>query len=193
MKTLQLLTITVLVLLIQVNYLAAQSFTTKVNKASVTGTSSLHDWESTIEKLECSGSYSLANSTLADVKGVVVKIPVTSLKSTKGKMMDNKTYDAFKHEKNPYIIFTLNTQKIHQANSTIDVQGNLSMAGTTKPVSFTLSYKLLPNGALQVTGSKKLTMTDFKMEPPTAMMGTIKVGNDVVVNFDLTLTSNNTL
>lgn len=108
-------------------------------------------------------------------------------------MMDNKTYDAFNHEKNPHIIFTLSAQKINEANSTIDVQGNLSMAGTTKPVSLTLSYKLLPNGALQVTGSKKLTMTDFKMEPPTAMMGTIKVGNDVVVNFDLILTSNNTL
>jgi polyisoprenoid-binding protein YceI len=193
MKTIHLLNITVLLLCIQVNYLAAQSFTTKINKATVTGTSSLHDWESTIEKIECTGNFTLADNTLSDIKGIVVKIPVTSLASTKGKMMDNKTYEAFDHEKNPTIIFTLNKKKINASASTIDAEGTLLMAGVTKAISLTLTYKVLPNGALQITGSKKLTMTDFKMEPPKAMMGTIKVGDEVTVNFDLTLNLNNTL
>jgi hypothetical protein len=48
-------------------------------------------------------------------------------------------------------------------------------------------YKILPNGELQLTVSKKLKMTDFKMEPPTAMMGTIKVGDEVTVIFDVTV------
>jgi len=107
--------------------------------------------------------------------------------------MDNKTYEAFDHEKNPAIVFTLNTKKINVSASTLEAEGTLLMAGVTKPISLTLTYKVLPNGALQIIGSKKLTMTDFKMEPPKAMMGTIKVGNDVTVNFDLTLNSNNTL
>jgi hypothetical protein len=31
-------------------------------------------------------------------------------------------------------------------------------------------------------------MKDYKMDPPTAVMGTIKVGPEVTVNFDLTVT-----
>jgi hypothetical protein len=30
-------------------------------------------------------------------------------------------------------------------------------------------------------------MRDYKMTPPTAVMGTIKVGEEVTINFDLTL------
>lgn len=193
MKALQLVTITVWLLFIQVSFLAAQSFSIHVNKATVTGTSSLHDWESTIEKLECTGSFTLANNTLKDIKDVVVKIPVKSIKSPKGKMMDNKTYEAFNYEKYPSIIFTLKTKKINDANSTIEVEGDLSMAGVTKAISMILNYKLLPSGEMQVSGAKKIIMTEFKMKPPTAMMGTIKVGNEVVVNFDLMLSMNNTL
>ncbi len=193
MKAIQLFTITVWLLFIQVNFLVAQSFNTRINKASVTGTSSLHDWESTIEKLECTGSFTLANNTLKDVKDVVVKIPVKSIKSPKGKMMDNKTYEAFNYEKYPSIIFTLKTKKINDANATIEVEGDLSMAGVTKAISMILNYKLLPSGEIQVSGAKKIIMTEFKMKPPTAMMGTIKVGNEVVVNFDLLLSMNNTL
>jgi polyisoprenoid-binding protein YceI len=159
----------------------------------VQGTSSLHDWESAVEKMECKGFYVMVNNSLTDVKGVVVKIPVTSIKSTKGKIMDNKTYDAFNYEKYPNIVFTLSAQKINEKNSTIDLTGNLAMAGTTKSVDLTLTYKILPNGELQIIGSKKIILTDFGMEPPTAMMGTIKVGNDVSVYFEITLTNNNTI
>ena len=193
MKTRHLLNITVLLLFIQVNYLAAQPITTKINKATVTGTSSLHDWESTIQKIECTGNFTLANNTLSDIKGIVVKIPVTGIESTKGKMMDNKTYEAFDHEKNPTIIFTLNQKKINTSASTIEAEGTLLMAGVAKAISLTLTFKVLPNGALQIICSKTLTMTDFKMEPPKAMMGTIKVGDEVTVNLDLTLNSNNSL
>jgi hypothetical protein len=193
MKTLSLLIITVGLLLSQINTLRAQPFKVKDYKMTVQGTSSLHDWESAIEKIECKGFYAMANNSLMDVKDVVVKIPVTSIKSTKGKIMDNKTYDAFNYEKYPNIVFTLSAQKINEKNSTIDLTGNLAMAGTTKSVNLTANYKILPNGELQIIGSKKIIMTDFGMEPPTAMMGTIKVGNDVSVYFEITLTNNNTI
>lgn len=193
MKTISLLIITVGLLLFQINPLRAQSFKVKSYKMTVQGTSSLHDWESAVEKAECKGFYVMSNKSLMDVKDVVVKIPVTSIKSTKGKIMDNKTYDAFNYEKYPNIVFALSAQKINEKNSTIDLTGNLAMAGTTKSINLTVNYKILPNGELQIIGSKKIAMTDFGMEPPTAMMGTIKVGNDVSVYFEITLTNNNTI
>lgn len=193
MKTRSLLIITVGLLLFQVNALHAQSFKVKNYKMTVQGSSSLHNWESVVEKAELKGNYVVASNVLTDVKDVVVKIPVTSIKSTRGKIMDNKTYDAFKYEKYPNIVFTLTMQKINPKNSTLDLTGNLAMAGVTKAVELTVNYKVLPNGELQIIGSKKIIMTDFGMEPPTAMMGTIKVGDDVSVYFEFTLTNSNTI
>jgi hypothetical protein len=40
---------------------------------------------------------------------------------------------------------------------------------------------------MQISGSKKLKMTEFDMVPPTALMGTIKTGDEVTVTFNLNL------
>lgn len=165
---------------------AQTPYSLKVNKMTVDGTSSLHDWTSEVTKVEWSGNFLITDNKIKEVKHVQVKIPVTSIKSTKGKMMDGKTYDAFVYEKNPTIAYKLNTVKVTDGN--LKANGTLTMAGTTKPIELTVKGKVLANGDIHITGSQKLNMRDYKMEPPTAMMGTIKVGEEVTVNFDLTLT-----
>ena len=157
----------------------------KPTKLTVQGTSSLHDWESDITKAEVKGIFQIESLQLVQVKDVEVKIPVESIKSTKGKLMDSKTYDAFNSEKNPYIIYTLTSVKINAATSTLEAKGNLTMAGVTRPIDLQVKYKVLPTGELQLALTKSLKMTEFKMVPPTAMMGTIKVGDEVTVNFDM--------
>ena len=162
----------------------------KTNKMSVLGTSTLHDWESDVTQVECKGSVTLENNKLADVKDVQVKIPVTSIKSTKGKIMDEKTWEAFNSDKNPNIQYRLLSAKISGSGPEYNVvaSGNLTMAGATKPIEFNAKAKVLGNGDVQITGSHKLNMIDYKMDPPRAMMGTIKVGEEVTVKFDITLT-----
>lgn len=194
MKThIQLLVVTVAILLLHAFSLQGQSFKLRSYDITVQGTSTLHEWESTIEKAEVKGSYIVEKNSLTDVKDIVVKIPVTSIKSTKGKTMDNKTYEAFNYEKHPFIVFTITKSEINEEKATINTKGILTMAGVSKAIDLTAGYKLLPNGELKITGSRKLLMSDFKMVPPTAMMGTIKVGNEVVITFDLTLTTSNTI
>lgn len=169
---------------------AQSSFKSKTSKMSVQGSSTLHDWESDVTQLECTGTVMLEEGKLSEIKDVQVKIPVTSIKSTKGKTMDNKTYEAFNSEKNPTIQYKLTSAKISGSGPeyTVNASGNLTMAGTARPVDLDAKAKVLPNGDVQITGSRKLNMRDFNMTPPTAMMGTIKVGEEVTVNFDLTLT-----
>lgn len=161
-------------------------YSLKAAKMTVDGTSSLHDWTSDVTKVEWVGSFLVSENKVKEVKNVQVKIAVTSIQSTKGKIMDNKTYDAFKYEKNPAIIYKLNTISITDA--ALKANGTLMMAGTTKAIEMSVTAKVLANGDIQLTGSHKLNMRDYKMEPPTAMMGTIKVGEMVTVKFDLTLT-----
>jgi polyisoprenoid-binding protein YceI len=193
MKATKVLLLTAWLLALQLTTLHAQSFAVKTYKLTVKGTSSLHDWESSVEKLEARGSFVLGNSTLTDVRDVTVTIPVKAIKSTKGKLMDNKTWEAFNYEKHPEIIFVLTGKKIDPLKNTLHVSGTLKMAGVTRTIDLALAYKALPGGDLQFTGSKKLLMSDYKMDPPTAMMGTIKVGDEVEIAIDIILNNNNTL
>jgi polyisoprenoid-binding protein YceI len=168
----------------------AQDFVLKAAKASIQGTSSLHDWESTISQLDCKITFAIENNVLKTIKSAEVSIPVVGIKSTKGKMMDNKTYDAFLYEKNPTITFLLVTSQLRPEGpgQALDASGYLTIAGTMKSVKLSGLAKVLPSGDVQLTLTKKIKMTDFKMEPPTAIMGTITVGDEVTLNFDLTLT-----
>lgn len=189
------LMILVIVFLLPLAIFAQTAYSVKEYKITVQGSSTLHEWESDVTKAEANATITLQSNQLTDIKNVTVKIPVTSIKSTKGKMMDSKTYEAFNADKNPSIQYKLTSAKIttNGAGYTLVANGTLTMAGTSKPIELTAKGKVLANGDVQITGSKKLNMKDFNMEPPTAMMGTIKVGEEVTVNFNLTLTNSSNL
>jgi polyisoprenoid-binding protein YceI len=189
------LMILVIVFLLPLATFAQTAYSVKEYKITVQGSSTLHEWESDVTKAEANATITLQSNQLTDIKNVTVKIPVTSIKSTKGKMMDSKTYEAFNADKNPSIQYKLTSAKIttNGAGYTLVANGTLTMAGTSKPIELTAKGKVLANGDVQITGSKKLNMKDFNMEPPTAMMGTIKVGEEVTVNFNLTLTNSSNL
>ena len=171
--------------------LAQNNFTMKSAVASVQGTSSLHDWTSQVTQVDCTGSFQSKNTTLQSMKNVQVKIVVEGIKSTEGKMMDRKTYEAFDSDKNPLITYSFLTARIKintSDSTTINTSGTLTMAGTSKPVELEATGKMLANGDLQLSFSKKLKMTDFNMKPPTAILGTIKVGDEITLNFNMVLT-----
>jgi len=171
--------------------LAQDNYILKSAKANIQGTSSLHDWQSEISNLQCKGSFVLKNGIVKAVKSAEVKILVQGIKSTKGKTMDKKTYEAFKSDQYPYIIYTLNSEHIksdYENVATVEASGSLAMAGTTKPILLTAEVKVLANGDLQLSVSKKIKMTDYQMERPTAVLGTITVGDEVTVTFVLVLT-----
>jgi hypothetical protein len=43
------------------------------------------------------------------------------------------------------------------------------------------------DGTIQFEGSKTINMTEFGMVPPTAMFGSLKTGEEITVNFKVTL------
>ncbi len=165
-------------------------FSIKSAKAVVHGTSSLHDWESKVTKMEGKGAFKTKDNELVSIKDVEIKIAVKGIKSKEGKKMDDKTYETFKSDKNPYIIYTFSNAAVKVDAShavTIEASGQLDMAGSTQPVSLLASGIELPNGDMQLSVSKKLKMTDFNMKPPVMMLGTIKVGDEITVKFDFVL------
>jgi polyisoprenoid-binding protein YceI len=63
----------------------------------------------------------------------------------------------------------------------------LSIAGVAKEVKFKTKYDVDGN---QITfkGSYTFKMTDFNIDPPTAVMGTIKTGDEVTVRLEIVFT-----
>jgi polyisoprenoid-binding protein YceI len=62
----------------------------------------------------------------------------------------------------------------------LDVQGELTMAGNTRPASF----RLVVGGDGEVTGSTELVQSDWQIKPYRGLMGALKVRDSLEVVFE---------
>lgn len=173
--------------------LTAADFSLKSVNATISGTSTLHDWVSKVTIMEGKGSFQMENNVLSSIDDAEIKIRVTGIKSEEGDKMDDKTYETFDSDKYPFIIYSFSNAVVNVDDKqavTVGTTGNLAMAGASKSVSLLASGKELPNGDLQLTVSKTIKMTDFGMEPPVMFLGVIKVGDEITVSFDFVLSKN---
>ncbi len=158
-----------------------QSGTTTI---TIAGTSTMHDWTMTSSGANYNASFEInADGTPSALNLVNVTVPAESLKS-KERAMDKNAYNSLKTDKYKEITFQLTSAKIVQ--KTITCTGNLTIAGTTKPIDVDVVYEL-KNGNLVCKGSKNIKMTDYKVDPPTFMFGAIKTGDEITITFDVTL------
>jgi len=154
---------------------------------TIAGTSTMHDWTMVSSTATYNATLEVnADGTLTKLSGVTVTLPAESLKS-KEKAMDKNAYKSLNTDKHKEIIFHLTASKITQ--NTITCSGNLTISGTTKPVDVDVTYEAR-NGSLYFKGSKKIKMTDFKVEPPSFMFGTIKTGDEINISFEVALAPN---
>jgi hypothetical protein len=152
---------------------------------TVSGTSTLHDWEETSSKGTANAVFLLANGKINSLSLLVFTLPVTSLKS-EHKTMDNNTYKALKADKHPEISYTLSSAIVTPVNATtysIKSKGKLTIAGATRETEVDATAKLNPDNSVTVSGAKKLRMTDYGVTPPKVMM--IKTGNDLTISYQL--------
>lgn len=155
------------------SFVNAQNITGKSTKIAVDGTSPMHDWTMTASSANFSGTVS--GNAITNVK---FSMPAKNLKSTKGKMMDNKAYDALKADKAPNISFTAASLAVGKGT----LAGKLTIAGVTKDVSFPVN--VVKNGAsYNITGTENLKLSDFGMERP-GFMG-VKTGDAIKVTVNI--------
>lgn len=152
---------------------------------TVSGTSSLHDWDVVSESF--SGTIQVMDFTTAEIGGLFVNVPAESLKSGKGSM-DNKIYGALKTKKNKDITFKMteiiSSNKISNSSIELNMKGDLQIAGETRNIP--LSIKLTQTGTtVKAEGSYTMKMTEFNVEPPTAMFGTITTGDEITIKFNV--------
>ena len=184
-KTFRLVFLMLIVSLFLQPDLIAQNYSVDNQKSSlkILGTSSLHDWVITAEKQK--GNIQILeteNFTLEDLK---ISFDVEALKSGKSGM-DKNTQKALNYSDYKTIDFNLNKVKSITKTATgydVIVVGELSISGTKKLIDLMFNLKK-ENGTIKLIGEKKLKMTTFNIEPPKALLGTIKTGDDITIQFN---------
>lgn len=163
----------------------AQSYEVKSHSIIVAGTSNLHDWTANAQKVNGNIKLQVNNGKIAALQGVELRVDAKSLKGSKGSIMDSKIEDALNAKKNPYITFKSTSGTITEKAGSYKVLANgvLTIAGVSQNVTVEAIGKILPNGDIEFTGTKKLKMTDYKVDPPTAMLGTLTTGDDINLTF----------
>jgi polyisoprenoid-binding protein YceI len=152
----------------------------------VDGTSNVHAWHLTTSTFTSDIEMAAPAGPGSKVEAVTLTIPVTSLKSGKGGL-DKNTYKAMNAEKHPTITFRLTSYMAEPKNGAYaaKIGGMLTVNGVDHAVMLDATITGEP-AALQAVGTTKFKMTDFGIKPVTALMGTIRTGDEVKITFDVT-------
>lgn len=150
---------------------------------SVLGTSTLHDWEMKSPSRTGTANLTVTDSKLADINSIDITLPAESIKSEK-KSMDKVAYETLKTDKFKNIKYVLKSaDKVNE--TTWNLTGTYTIAGVSKVLKTQVRTTVAANGGVTLQGSNKITFTEFGMKSPTAMFGTIKTGEDLIIKFNL--------
>lgn len=109
-------------------------------------------------------------------------------------LMENDMQKALGASSNPQITFAASSGEIVDTLRSgysgtyykIEVNGELTLAGTTKPIKVLFTGRKLRDH-YRLDGTKSIDMTDFGVKPPSAMFGMIKAKKTIYLQFDLYL------
>ncbi|BBD45178.1 hypothetical protein SDC9_77353 [bioreactor metagenome] len=161
----------------------AQTLKIKSSTITISGTTNVHPYTTT--STQASGELTVSNNKATVLN---VNVPVKSIINGE-KLMDKKTHETFNEPKNPFINFKMSEVKSITTNGSdisVVIGGTLAMAGTSKTVTLEANGKEIKPGTYTFEGSLPLKMSDYNMKAPTAMLGVMKVGDQVTVKYNVT-------
>lgn len=131
-------------------------------------------------------------------KNAVLKLPTQSMDCNNSRM-NSDLCDALKSSKYPYIVVELQQIQLRPTalnatrNEWFDVVAvaTLTITDVCKPIVMDVRGIRLGDDRYRFVCSKNVRMTDFNVDPPTALFGLIKVNNDIKINLDITASVSN--
>lgn len=150
----------------------------------VQGTSTVRGYR--CESTQVTGTADAASTELAQIGAArgEITIPLSTLDCRNG-TMNGHMRTALKAAQNPTIRFRATSVRATPAGA-LTMAGQLTIAGQTREV--TVNGTAAREGAnLRVRGTHNLSMTDYGVQPPRLMAGTMRVNAPVTIGFDLVL------
>ena len=113
------------------------------------------------------------------VQSATITVPLTAFKCPNEEMTQH-LLQAMKADKFSEIIYRL--ERYDMTGAQAHATGTLTITGVTQPITFPVTLKTSAQGVL-VEGNTKLDMTTFGVEPPVVMLGMLKVGPQIRIEF----------
>ena len=165
-----------------------------LSEVTIDGTSSLHAFHCKTNKMnayvDVDPGYTTDLTKIArPIVSVKVNIVVRTLSCGNGQM-DKNMYNTLKADENPIIKYTMSGYDILDGSASptafaAKTTGTLTISGQEKSVAMKISAERLSDGKATAKGEQAVLMTDFGIKPPSFMFGTLKVGNEIKVKFNL--------
>ncbi|MDQ6770156.1 MAG: YceI family protein [Gemmatimonadota bacterium] len=163
------------------------------SEVTIEGTSSLHAFHCKTNKLmayvDVDPGYTKDLTKVArPIASVKVNIVVRTLSCGNGQM-DKNMFSTLKADENPIIKYTLSGYDILEGTSptafSAKTKGTLTISGQEKAFAIKINAARLTDGKTTAEGEQTLLMSDFGIKPPSSMLGTLKVGDEIKVKFNL--------
>jgi polyisoprenoid-binding protein YceI len=88
-----------------------------------------------------------------------------------------------KAEKFPNITFKLVSASASGAQ--MNLVGQLTISGNTRDITLVANTRKNTDGTQVITGTKKIKMTEWGINPPKYMLGMMKVYDDLTINYSV--------
>ena len=163
------------------------------SKMTIQGTSSMHNWEMEVTEMEFTTTILINDDHIKSIGDTWFSCKTTSIVSDYA-LMDKKTYEALKAEEYSTISFRMTNDKVISpagVDFVGNVKGYLSVAGRGKEIDIPFQARFLSGGDIELKGEVPLKMSDFDIDPPSALMGALKTGDEVWISYLLKLGKDN--
>ena len=179
------------VLLIFVGSLGVSQESYSIGEISIwiTGTSTLHDWNVTAEDVSnYPDQLSITDAESIDIKDFSFQVAVESMDGGRGATMNKKIYTALKSEAHPYVVFdhsgpsSLSKSSDNELNG--QAQGVINIGGFENEVVVDIKG-MIDGSSIKFKGEVPLKLSQFAIDPPSAMFGQIQTKDDITVHFEI--------
>ena len=167
----------------------AQQYTSNATTSVIKGTSTLHDWDMKSSTGNTQATFRVENGEITGITALTFTVNAESLKSSKSGL-DKNAYKALNTSKHKTITYKMTSGTVSKSGSsyTIKTNGTLTIAGASKPLNLTSTATLNSDQSISVKGATKFDMSSYGVIPPTVMMGTIKTGDSITIEYNGKLT-----
>ena len=117
-----------------------------------------------------------------------IKVKVEDLVS-EYELMDENAYEALRYEDYPNISFRMRSVKevkVSPQGYKVYCTGRFSIAGISKFIPLSATCQKDANGNILCKGTLNLKMSDFGIDPPEILLGTVQTHDPITVSFETT-------
>ncbi len=147
----------------------------------IEGTSTLHDWTIKANNVSGSAEVSVVNGQITTMNYLNFYVAVKELESGKDAMNKN-TYKAMKAGEFPKVKYEW-VRNVSQQGNLMKTAGRLTVGAVTR--SIYMDVRTAVGTGVSFQGQTSFNMSDYGIEPPTAVFGTIKTGDKVTIKFNV--------